>query len=143
MINMPDDEIKQTIKNYRVQRVANKAYENQNKKPLVSTDVLNADDFTFEPFKQKHGDSGDLLIAVCKNDESEKYIVKHAFCDCAANEYVYSKMAQAMDFKTPEVKLFRLTDPLDDTLFKTEYVVGIKYLNIIVIPLENSIKDMI
>ena len=134
MINMSDEETTRMVKGLRARRVANKAIENQNKKPLDSPDVLNADDFTFEPFDQKRdgdGDSGELLLATRKTDKTDKYIVKHAFCDCAANEYVYYNMAKAVDLTMPEVKLFRLSDPFDDTLFKTEYVAGIKYLNIV------------
>jgi len=118
---------------YRVNRVNNKELENREKGLLNSPDVLDARDFVFEPFYQKrgNGDSGELLIATHKKDVFHRYIVKHAFCDCAANEFVYNKMARAINLKVPDVKLFRLPQPLDDTLFKTEYVVGIEYLNII------------
>ena len=121
------------IKNYRVQRVENKAVENSTKKALNSPDVLDVSDFIFEPFEQERGegDSGNLLLATHKDDASRKYIVKHAFCDCAANEFVYSKIAGALGLKMPDIKLFRLSDPLDDMIFKTEYIIGIEYLNIV------------
>lgn len=38
----------------------------------------------------------------------EKYLAKHAFADCAANEFVYIKLAQAMGFKMPDAVLFSL-----------------------------------
>lgn len=134
LADLPPDEYENEMKSFRSKRVANKAIENQGKPPLVSPDVLDADDFTFEPFAQRRGDNGDsgsLLLATHKSNPAHKYIVKHAFCDCAANEYVYSKLVRAMGLKMPAVKLFRLSDPLDDTLFGTEYVCGIEYLNVV------------
>jgi hypothetical protein len=128
------DELYNELKKYlRAERVQKKALENRNKKPLDSPDVLDAEDFFFEPFEQKRGrgDSGNLLLATHKTDAAKKYIVKHAYCDCAANEYVYCNIARALGLKMPDVKLFRLLNPLDDTLFETEYVVGIEYLNIV------------
>jgi len=141
ILNASDDEIrviwgkaKQMCRENRIER---KITENQHKDPhntlFLSSDILNAADFTFTPFVQRRGmgDSGNLLLAVNKYDSTQRYIVKHAFCDCAANEYIYSKIAQAIGLKMPDVKLFYLENPLDNTLFDTEYIVGIEYLNIV------------
>ena len=134
----------------RSARIAQKAVENCDKKPLVSSDVVDADNFTFEVFKQPvrnngdaHGQSGELLLATHKQDTSKKYVIKHESPECAANEFVYTKMAQAIGLKMPHVKLFRLSDPLDDTLFKTEYVIGFEYLNARHLNLDeiNSVKN--
>lgn len=91
-------------------RLAYKEKENANKPPLVSADVLETADFTFaKTMLEREGDSGQLLLAKRKTDRSEQYLVKHAFTDCAANEFVYTKLAQAMGYHMPDAKLFRLS----------------------------------
>lgn len=80
---------------------------------------------------ERSGDSGQLLLAKRKTDHSERYLVKHEFTDCAANEFVYTKLAQAMGYHMPEVKLFRLSQDEKRACFKTEYIIGAQYLNVI------------
>ena len=113
-------------------RLAYKAKENANKPPLVSAAVLETADFTFAKFMiEREGDSGQLLLAKSKADRSEQYLVKHAFTDCAANEFVYTKLAQAMGYHMPDAKLFRLSSGEKRPYFKTEYIIGERFLSLI------------
>ena len=92
-------------------RMENKNIENAKKPRLKSNDVLNTGDFMFSSIttKESEGDSGNLLLARNKINKKEKYLVKHAYCDCAANEFIYTKLAQAMDVKMPDAKLFQIS----------------------------------
>ncbi|SHN80435.1 hypothetical protein [Desulfitobacterium chlororespirans] len=110
-----------------------KAAENCAKTPLVSPDVLQTKDFVFSPIRplDRIGDSGALFLAKLKTDRRKRYLVKHAFCDCAANEFVYTKLAQAMDVRMPEAKLFQISEGEKRNYFKTEYVLATKYLDLI------------
>lgn len=113
-------------------RLAYKAKENASKPPLVSADVLETSDFTFAKFMiDRVGDSGQLLLAKRKTDRSEQYLVKHAFTDCAANEFVYTKLAQTMGYHMPDAKLFRLSSGEKRSYFKTEYIIGEQFLSLI------------
>jgi len=71
-------------------------------------DIIYSADFIFELFNphDENGDSGQLLLAT-KRDNTEKYVVKHEFSDCACNEFMYHKVAEAMNLRTPKVKLIR------------------------------------
>lgn len=80
---------------------------------------------------QNDGDSGDLLLAKRKKNKSEQYLVKHAYTDCACNEFVYTKLAQAMGYCMPDVVLFRLSPGEKRLYFKTEYIIGERYLNVV------------
>jgi len=63
-------------------------------------------------------------------DAKRKYLVKHAYCDCAANEFIYTKLALAMGMKMPEVVLFQISDGEQRRCFTTEYIIGAKYLDL-------------
>ena len=88
-----------------------------------SPDVRNADDFTFEPYAQMRGEgfSGGLLLATRKGNPAEQYVVKHMQCCNAANEYVFSKLAEAVGAKMPKTVLFM--DPSHSGVFRF-YAVG-------------------
>ena len=88
-----------------------------------SPDVRNADDFTFESYAQMRGEgfSGGLLLATRKGDPAEQYVVKHTQCCNAANEYVFSKLAEAVGAKMPKTVLFM--DPSHSGMFRF-YAVG-------------------
>ena len=79
-------------------RMESKAEENRKKPPISSSDVVETDDFVFAPFNplNRIGDSGPLLLAKRKADRKDRYVVKHTSTDCACNEYIYAKLAQAM-----------------------------------------------
>lgn len=102
-----------------------KEQENKNRNILVSEDILYISDFTLEKFSNS-GDSGDLYLATSKYSNSEKYILKHEYYDCACNEYMYSKIGNKMGVKVASVKLFILDNKQDK--FKSDFVCGIKYL---------------
>lgn len=91
-----------------------------------SSDILYTSDFLFDVFSD-YGDSGILFLATNKNNFEEKYIVKHEYSDCACNEYIYSKVANAMGIKVPSVKLFMIDD--NENLFRSNFVCGVKYLD--------------
>jgi len=118
------------FKNLRIQ---NKRIENSNKPSLVSIDVLKTTDYIFsKDFEvNREGDSGQLLLATNKINKDEKYIVKHEYTDCACNEFVYYKLANFLGVKIPTTKLFEI--PFDEKreYFKTEFVVGIEYINLV------------
>jgi len=113
-------------------RMDNKAIENSGKPKLVSPDVVYTGDFVFAPIKtlNRIGDSGSLLLAKRKSSRSEQYLIKHAYCDCAFNEFAYSKLVQAMGYKMPDMVLFAISPGEKRDYFKTEYIIGAKYLNI-------------
>ena len=115
-------------------RMADKALENSSKPPLVSDDVVQTADYVFSRINPTGtiGDSGQLLLAKCKSDRSRRYLVKHAYTDCSANEFVYTKLAQSMGIKMPDAVLFQLSEGEKRRYFKTEYIIGLKYLNITV-----------
>lgn len=114
-------------------RMEGKQRENQKKPPLSSPDAVQTADFVFSPFQHRagDGDSGPLLLAKRKTDRADRYLVKHAYTDCACNEFVYTKLAQAMDYRMPDVVLFQLSPGEKRAYFKTEYILGARYLNLV------------
>lgn len=115
-------------------RMEDKRRENQHKPALNSTDVRETKDYVFAPITplDRIGDSGQLLLAKKKSDHSQQYLIKHAFTDCAANEFVYTKLSQAMGFKMPDAVLFQLSEGEKRRHFKTEYILGTMFLDLIV-----------
>ena len=113
-------------------RLESKRLENLGKPPVISLDVVQTSDFTFADFcPLGHiGDSGSLLLARQKGDRQNRYVVKHAYTDCACNEYVYTKLAQAMEYTMPGAVLFQLSPTEKRRYFKTEYIIGIRYLDL-------------
>ena len=114
----------------RRQRMEYKRMENLGKPPLFADDVVKTTDFVFSAPFAREGDSGKLLLAKRKTNRSDRFLVKHAFTDCACNAYVYTKLAQAMGYKMPDVVLFQLSDTEKRNNFQTEYIIGARYLNI-------------
>lgn len=114
-------------------RQADKAKENEKKPSLLSADVVQTADFSFSPLNStdRVGDSGTLLLAKRKTNRAEQYLVKHAYTDCACNEFVYTKLVQAMGYKMPDIVLFQISPGEKRTCFQTEYIMGAKYLNFI------------
>ena len=113
-------------------REENKAVENMAKPPLSSPDVKETSDYVFSPIMPRNriGDSGRLLLAKLKIDRKRQYLIKHAYCDCAVNEFVYTKLAQAMDIRMPDAFLFRISEGEKRKYFVTEYILGTEYLNV-------------
>lgn len=113
-------------------RIESKAEENRKKPPLVSADVVETGDFVFAPFNplNRVGDSGPLLLAKRKTNRKEQYVVKHAFTDCACNEFIFTKLAQVMGYTIPHAILFQLSSEEKRKYFKTEYIIGLKYLEL-------------
>lgn len=112
-------------------RMETKAVENRNKPPLMSADVVQTSDFVFSRALHHDGDSGSLMLAKRKTDRNEQYLVKHEFTDCACNEFVYTKLAQAMGYCMPDAVLFQLSPGEKRPYFKTEYIIGERYLNVV------------
>jgi len=111
-------------------RMESKARENRGKPPLTSPDVVQTGDFVFSQSLEHHGDSGKLLLAKRNADRKDRYLVKHAYTDCACNEFVYTKLAQAMGYSMPDAVLFQLSPGEKRPYFKTEYIIGERYLNV-------------
>ena len=112
-------------------RMESKARENRGKPPLTSPDVVQTGDFVFSQSLGHDGDSGKLLLARRKADRKDRYLVKHAYTDCACNEFVYTKLALAMGYSMPEAVLFQLSPDEKRSCFKSEYIIGQRYLNVI------------
>jgi hypothetical protein len=118
------------MKSFRIQ---DKQRENARKPLLKSDDILYTTDFTFSKIRTaQEGDSGPLLLAKRKTNPEEQYLVKHAFTDCAANEYIYYKLCNAMNIKTPQVKLFNITEKEERDYFITEYVMAAVYYEAVI-----------
>lgn len=115
-------------------RMEDKERENKDKPPLSSPDVMMTGDYVFKPITplDRIGDSGQLLLAKKKSDRSQRYLIKHEYTDCAANEFVYTKLAQAMGFKMPDAVLFKLSEGEKRRYFKTEYILGTTFLNLVI-----------
>lgn len=111
-------------------RMDSKKRENQGKPPITTPDVVQTADFVFSPIPHQEGDSGRLLLAKQKADRNQRYLVKHAYTDCACNEFVYTKLAQAMGYCMPDAVLFQLSPGEKRPYFKTEYIIGEQYLNV-------------
>lgn len=113
-------------------RLESKHLENQRKPPITSPDVVQTLDYTFSDFCPTgyEGDSGSLLLARQKGNKQNQYVVKHAYTDCACNEFVYTKLAQAMGYTMPGAVLFNLSPTEKRRCFHTEYIIGIRYLNL-------------
>ena len=112
-------------------RMETKEKENQNKPPLTSPDVVLTTDFVFSKTLHNDGDSGQLLLAKRKSNRKDRYLVKHEYTDCACNEFVYTKLAQAMGYLMPNAILFQLAPDEKRSYFKTEYIIGERYLNVV------------
>lgn len=112
-------------------RLNGRVIANQKKSDLNSNDVLKVEDyeFTSAPF-EKTGNSGNFLIANNKKNSNQKYLVKHEFIDCSCNEFIYSKFGKLLNAKFADVKLFDTLTPPLNSLFKSEDVVGIEYLDL-------------
>ena len=123
-------------------RMEGKAKENQHKPLLDSPDVRQTKDYIFSPITPLDhiGDSGQLLLAKKEADRKERYLIKHAFTDCAANEFVYTKPAQAMGFTMPDAFLFQLSEGEKRRYFKTEYILGTTFLDLVI---ESTTYDQI
>lgn len=111
-------------------RMESKEKENQHKPPITSPDVVETADFVFSQAFQREGDSGKLLLAKQKKNRANQYLVKHAYTDCACNEFIYTKLAQAMGYCMPNAVLFRLSPGEKRPYFKTEYIIEERYLNV-------------
>ena len=112
-------------------RLNNRFLKNKCKPPISNNDILQIDKFDFKNTAfSKIGDSGKLLLAVNKFNKNEKYIVKHEYIDCACNEFMYSKLGQLLGVKYADTKFFNTLTPPLNSLFTTEDVVGIEYLDI-------------
>lgn len=74
----------------------------------MNADILNADEFTFSPYKpERQGDSGTLLLATSTSNPNIRYIVKSDTPELACNEFMYHKVSSALGIYTQEVKLFK------------------------------------
>ena len=117
------------IEKYQMRlRMESKAEENRAKPPLQSPDVAETAEFLFSRSLPHRGDSGPLLLAKRKQNRAEQYLVKHAYTDCACNEFVYTKLAQAMGYSMPDVLLLRLSPQEKRPYFATEYLIAQRYL---------------
>lgn len=113
-------------------RMESKEKGNRDKPSITSPDVVQTTDYVFSSFCPlgQEGDSGSLLLAKQKSNRKMQYVIKHAYTDCACNEFVYTKLAQAMGYTMPNVLLFQLSANEKRRYFKTEYIIGLQYLEL-------------
>lgn len=125
-------------------RMEDNERENQGKPPFVSPDIVETHDFVFSPYQphERNGDSGALLMAKRKTNRSERYVIKHAYAGSAANEYVYTKLAHAMGLKMPDAVLFKWSDDEKRRYWKTEYILGSRYLENAIVPTRDQIRTL-
>ena len=107
-----------------------KEKENQGKPPITSPDVVQTADFVFSRIPHQEGDSGRLLLAKQKADRNNLYKRVSRDTDCACNEFIYTKLAQAMGYCMPDAVLFQLSPGEKRPYFKTEYIIGERYLTV-------------
>ncbi len=88
--------------------------------------ILKTDKYTFEPFSH-NGFSGSLYLATAKDESLPKLLIKHENPSSACNEFMYSRLADLLHIHAPNVYLFEISDK-DKKLFKSQYVVGIEYI---------------
>ena len=112
-------------------RMESREEENRCKPPIDSPDIVQTADYVFARFSEPEGDSGRLLVAKQKSNRKVQYLVKHEYTDCACNEFVYTKLAQAMGYCMPDAVLFQLSTGEKRTYFKTEYIIGERLLNVV------------
>lgn len=105
-----------------------KQLENRGKELTYSPDFLTTSDYLFSAIcpNQYEGDSGSLLLAQPRNQAADALLIKHARLHAAANEFVYSKLAEAMGYAVPKAALFHVM-PDDRAIFATDFVVGAPY----------------
>lgn len=123
---------KETNEMLKMIRLESQKKNNTGKPELISDDVRKTADFKFTPIRplNRVGDSGELLLAVNKKDKTERYLIKHEYCDSAANEFVYSKLAHAMGLHIPKSRLFQISEDKNRNCFKSGYTAGAVYLEL-------------
>ncbi len=103
-----------------------KEIEHQKQCSYPLQDILYTSDFTFTFFSSK-GDSGEILLATSKTDPKVQYLVKHAFYDCACNEYIYSKIGNKMGISIAPVQFFWNNDK--NPIFASDFLCGITFFD--------------
>lgn len=70
-------------------------------------DIINISDYTLTEFHQERGegDGGRLFLATGKTDKSEQWVIKNGGYETGCNEYMYSKIAEAVGLYTLKVRL--------------------------------------
>lgn len=99
---------------------------------MKKTYILNTKDYLLEPY---HSDSiaGDTLLAMPKNGDSEKLLVKYEDPSIACNEFICSRLSEILHIPNPTAYLIRISKqdlrffqkgPFSDTI----YAVGIELI---------------
>ena len=88
---------------------------------MKDQNIIQEKDFKYEVFKPSVGvDSGVLMLATNITDESVQYVVKFQVEWNPVSEFIYHKIATALNIYTQEVKLFK-------KLLEAKYACGIRY----------------
>jgi len=83
--------------------------------------IIQEKDFRYEVFKPSVGsDSGVLMLATELTDNSVQYVVKCQVDWNPVSEFIYHKVASALEIYTQDVKLFK-------KLLEAKYACGIRY----------------
>lgn len=143
---MASEKWKESTNNWicRRLRMEDKERENSGKPQLASPDIVETCDFVFTAYQphEKSGDSGALLMAKRKTNRSERYVIKHAYAGSAANEFVYTSLAHAMGLKMPDAVLFKWSEGEKRRYWKTEYILGTRYLENAIVPTRDQIRTL-
>lgn len=90
------------------------------------TYILNADNYTYEPYSDG-GFSGKILLANPKKEDLPKLLIKSENPSSACCEFMYSRLAELLRIPAPKAYIMNVSKN-DKKLFGSPYVVGIEYM---------------
>ena len=94
---------------------------------MINDFFIERKDYLYQPFSHR-GFSGQLLLAMPKEENLPKLIIKQEQPCSACCEFMYSRLAQEMHIPVPQVFLVKKIDHKESWPFRRPYVVGITYL---------------
>jgi len=93
---------------------------------MGNTYILNTSDYTFSRFSDG-GFSGKILLAVPKNANLPKLLIKSEKPTSACNEFMYSRLAELLGIIVPKTYIMNVAQN-DAHLFSSPYVVGVEFM---------------
>lgn len=125
-MNSRDKSAEQLQMDQMLKRARQAAKRQELKKRKAVLTLPRSDEYVFE-FFQDGGDSGLMYLGTSKLDGS-KHIIKHAYADCACNEFIFYSIGTLLGCRIPHTHLILPSPTGGRDLFETEYVAGISYL---------------
>ncbi|MEG0681250.1 MAG: hypothetical protein RR581_06445 [Eubacterium sp.] len=105
--------------------------DNEAGEEICFDDVVNLEDIVIreETLKLYNGEKAITLIAESEAEPKRKHVLKHEFVGAACSEYIFSKLARAVDARVPICKLLYVGNNCEDERIKTKFVAGIEMLS--------------